>query len=155
MPAFTRISAVERLKPKLFRKKCIQSTQVCCSKEIQTQIHCHHSYLYSIIEPLRSWFITLRLETKWLTFYRQHFQIHFTERKFLYFDWNFNEVCSYCLVNNKSSLVQLMAWCQAIIWISDDPVQLCICVSPGFNELMGIVCGMSFHNWPPVLINTT
>ena len=32
--------------------------------------------------------------TKWLPFWRWHFQMHILNRKFMYLDWNFNEDCS-------------------------------------------------------------
>ena len=34
------------------------------------------------------------LWTKWPAFRRRYFQMYFSERKALYFDWNFTEVCS-------------------------------------------------------------
>ena len=37
---------------------------------------------------------TFEASTKWLTFCKQHFQIQFLERKCLYFNSNFTEVCS-------------------------------------------------------------
>ena len=45
--------------------------------------------------------------TKWLPFSRWHFKMHFHEWKVLYFDSKFTEVCS---IDNKSALVQVMAW---------------------------------------------
>ena len=49
----------------------------------------------------------LLTETKWSTFSRSYFQIHFLEWKLLYFDWNFTVVCSYRdAINNVPSLVQ-------------------------------------------------
>ena len=40
------------------------------------------------------------------------------------------------LIDNKSALVQVMAWRQAITWTNDDPVQWRIYAALGGDELM-------------------
>ena len=44
--------------------------------------------------------------TKWPSFHRQHFPMHFHEC----FDWKFTDVCSKGPIDNKSALIQVMAW---------------------------------------------
>ena len=39
--------------------------------------------------------------------------MHLYEWKVLYFDSNFINICSKSQIDNKSALVQVMAWCQA------------------------------------------
>ena len=55
---------------------------------------------------------------KWPPFHRWHLQMHFREWKYLYFVWNFNEVCSYSPIDNNQTLVKIMAWRQ----IGDKPL---------------------------------
>ena len=52
-------------------------------------------------------------EAKWMIFCRQHAPMRFFLMKTLYFDLNFTEVTN-SLVDNKSSLVQVVAWCQTV-----------------------------------------
>ena len=48
--------------------------------------------------------------TKWPPFRRRHFQKHFREWTVALFDSNFNEIVPYGQIDNKSSLIQVMAW---------------------------------------------
>ena len=63
--------------------------------------------------------------TKWPPFHRQHFQMHFHEWKFLYFDSNFTEVCSQGVNRQKVSVGSGNGLApnrrQAIIWTNADP----------------------------------
>ena len=54
--------------------------------------------------------IHIEAKTKWLPFCKQHFQLHFLEWKSPYLDKNFTEIVASGLIENKSALVQLMAW---------------------------------------------
>ena len=49
---------------------------------------------------------------KWLTICRCYFQVHFFEWKLVHFHTNFTEVHFKVPVDNKSALVQEMAWYQ-------------------------------------------
>ena len=48
-------------------------------------------------------------------FFRQHFQMYFLEIKPWCYYQNFSQVCSLRSVDNKSALVQVMAWCHQVI----------------------------------------
>ena len=81
-----------------------------------------------------------QVETKWLTFCRQHFQVHFCELKLFIFRLNLIEICSlgtnWQLVSfgSGNSLAQ-NRW-QAITLTNDDLVQWCIVyVSLGLSVL--------------------
>ena len=75
---------------------------------------------------------------KWLTFYRQHFQMHFLERRYLYFDSNFTGVCPWgCSweVNIASGNGMVLIKVHAVMWTNDGPVQWCVYVSLSLTEL--------------------
>ena len=48
--------------------------------------------------------------TKWPPFHRWHFQVHFYEWKFVYFFQIWLKIVPKGLIDNKPSLVQVMAW---------------------------------------------
>ena len=48
--------------------------------------------------------------SKWLPFFRRHFQMQFREWKCMNFAWNFTEVVSKSPSNNIPAMVQIMAW---------------------------------------------
>ena len=62
----------------------------------------------------------IEAKTKWTPFFRQHFQMHFLERKCMNFNWNFTEVCcrryslQYSSIRSDNGL-EPIRW-QAIIW---------------------------------------
>ena len=61
------------------------------------------------------------LEATWLPFCKQHFEMHFLERNFLYLNLNFTEICSW-MSSSLGLLVQIMAWCQTWGKSSSEPI---------------------------------
>ena len=77
--------------------------------------------------------------TKWPPFPWRHFEMHFHEWKFLYFELNFTQVCSqgsnsqYPSIGSDNGLAPIRR--RAIIWTNVDPVHSRIHASLGLNEL--------------------
>ena len=59
---------------------------------------------------IRGIFQHIEAETKLLPFWRRYIQTHFGGWKLLYFDASSLKCVPQCSVNNKSALVQIMAW---------------------------------------------
>ena len=76
---------------------------------------------------------------KWVKFGIQHLQKHFLERKFYILIWILLKFYPICMIDNKSTLVQVMVWCcQAttqVTWTNVDLAQWCHMTSQGHNEL--------------------
>ena len=72
----------------------------------------------------------IQAQTRWLTFCKRHIQWHFLERKCLYFDSNFTEVCSqectwwWAILDSGNGLAPPMD--PDILRTNDVPVQWCI-----------------------------
>ena len=49
---------------------------------------------------------------KMANFPRRHFQMHFLEWKWLNFEYDLTEVCSWGPIYNNTAMVQIMAWCR-------------------------------------------
>ena len=102
----------------------------------------------SSVYDLGHWHI--EAETKWSPLSRQHFQMNFFNWKCISFNQNFTEFVSYGPINNISSLVQIMAYCQPGVkplsepiidrllthvcvtqrqWVNTDCIQFCILFS--------------------------
>ena len=62
--------------------------------------------------PFRQDTINSKVVIRWLPFLRWYFQMDFLQWKSLIFKKNFAEMYCKGLINNKSSLVQVMVWCQ-------------------------------------------
>ena len=101
-------------------KYSIQLSKECCwylQESVRLMQIGHHSitrficYLHSLV-PQRCGCnsVTLRPRQKRPLFCRWHFQMSFLYQKFLNFDSNFNEICSKGPIDDKSSLVQVIAW---------------------------------------------
>ena len=60
-------------------------------------------------------------ETKW-SFWGRHFPIHLLPWNFLHYWLKFYAICSQSPIDNKSTMVQVMAWKQAITWTIDGHV---------------------------------
>ena len=88
-----------------------------------------------------SWIYCVQLQfyhlgawTRWLSFCRWHFQMHFLDGKFLYFDLNFIGLCS--------QRVQVMAWCRRGHYL--DQNQWCHMASLGHSELHFLAWGREY-----------
>ena len=81
----------------------------------------------------------IEARTRWLTFSRRYFQMNFLQRKLLYFDSNFIEICSQGPSWQKPSTDSdnglVMNKRQAIIWTNDSLVWWRIYASHGRNGL--------------------
>ena len=84
-----------------------------------------------------TWVNTSRVWMIWLTCYRQHYQMHFFEKRLYMFYQNFTQVCSYrdriTDIIRCKGLVQNRT--QTITWNNDDQVSGCIISSRGMDML--------------------
>ena len=111
----------------------MQDCCICSALAMEIQQSC--------TKPLKWWmkFQLLEAETKWLPCCRRHFQMLFLRWKYLIFNQNF--IVPEGPIDNKSGLVQVMAWRQAgdkplpSTWINDDVVHWYIYASPGLTRL--------------------
>ena len=87
----------------------------CCGHEVNTALSCSKWSCFK--------FYHIEAETKWPPISRQQFQGHSLEWKYIYFDWNFTEVCSqgsnqqYSSIDHDNGLA--LSRRQAIIWTDD------------------------------------
>ena len=98
----------------------------------------------------------IEARTKWLSFWRQHFQVHFPLWKILIqislksvlvsnWQWVSNDV------GNGSALNR---W-QTIIWINDDPFCWCIYALSGLDKMeFPQPCRWCCHYFPPCSLHT-
>ena len=63
---------------------------------------------YHIEFSKKKYLICIKTETKWPPFRGRHFQRHFLE--WFFFQFKFHWTISMVRINNKSALVQIMAW---------------------------------------------
>ena len=64
------------------------------------------------VGPFRQDTIDIKVVIRWLPFRRWHFQLHFLQWKIWYSIKILLKCIAKGLIDNKSSLVQVMAWCQ-------------------------------------------
>ena len=82
--------------------------------------------------PIVAWcfkrlsFLHIETETRWPTFCRRHFQVHFLEWIYFNWDWFFPDFFSKSQIDNIPALVQMMPWRRSGDKPTSEPMMVCL-----------------------------